>query len=201
MEKKCYRMGIFQFLAANQPTIGLFVLFVGFVFPLNGAPMPEVDPNKIPDRYIKKSVKKISSLGIVIWDAKEALAALDKGESVLWVDTRPQFLYDRGTVRDAVLFVYHKYNDLIFPSQRPFLLTRAKIYAAMRGKKRIAYFCQGTRCHRSYNAALRSVQQWGIPASRIIWFREGYPGLLKIIKKNPALKRRMEIYFQGDIVK
>jgi hypothetical protein len=64
----------------------------------------------------------------------------------------------------------------------------------------VIFFCQGPKCHRSYDAALRSVAEYGMAPSKVVWYRDGYPNLEKHILATPKLKKRISKYLMGDIV-
>ncbi|RKY34169.1 MAG: hypothetical protein DRP78_06940 [Candidatus Omnitrophota bacterium] len=163
----------------------------------------EVDKGKIPEKFLDKSVKELPS-GIKIWDEQEAMAALNDSEAkVLWVDTRPNLFFKAGTLKKAVLLVYHKNEQLLDTDKgATSFLTKESLAEAMEkeGAEKVAYFCQGPKCHRSYNAALHSVSTWNLSADQVIWFRAGYPNLLKYIQSDQKLKRKMNKYFQGAVV-
>jgi hypothetical protein len=82
------------------------------------------------------------------------------------------------------------------------LLTKESLQAAMEksGAQIVAIFCQGPQCHRSYNAALHAVNVWGFDKNKVVWFRAGYPNLLKKVQEDAQLSRKMNRYFQGAIL-
>lgn len=165
--------------------------------------LQEVNKNEIPPQYLEKTLKVLPP-GIKIWDESEALSMLDNPDAkVLWVDTRPRSMYDGGTVKDGVLLAYNKNeqpDDAI--KTEPALLTKDSLQAALTksGATTAAIFCQGPQCHRSYNAVLRAVNDWGFDMNTIVWFRAGYPNLLKKVQEDPALARKMNKYFKGAIL-
>lgn len=68
----------------------------------------EVDKGKIPAKHLDANLKALPN-GVVIWDAEEALTALEgKQGSVIWVDTRPKSFFDLGTIKGAVFHPYDK---------------------------------------------------------------------------------------------
>ena len=80
------------------------------------------------------------------------------------------------------------------------LLTAAKLQELLgargltKNTAKIVFFCQGPKCHRSYNAAYVAVDQWGYNPENIIWFRAGYPYLFKQVKANAKMRRRAKMY-------
>ena len=67
-------------------------------------------------------------------------------------------------------------------------------------KVKVAFYCQGPKCHRSYNAALEAVSEYGLNPEQIIWFRAGYPNLLKKFQSSAKLRRKISLIFKGSIV-
>jgi Rhodanese-like domain len=158
--------------------------------PLNAA---EVKKGAIPAEHLSKSYKMLP-WNVAVWDLPEAVKHLKAKDEILWVDTRPESFYKKGSVRGAVIMPYNKSgetgNDLTPES------LEAKIKSAGMAKDsiKIAFFCQGPKCHRSYNAAYIAVTEWGYKPENIVWFRDGYPILFKEVKKNPKLKRKAKRY-------
>ena len=154
----------------------------------------EVEKGKIPADHLDKSLKVLPS-GILIWDVEEAVAFLkDKEAKVLWVDTRPSSFFKQGTVRDAVLLVFDK-SGASYPDGEP-VCTKESLAAAVEatGADMVAFFCQGPKCHRSYNAAYKAVTEWGYEPAKVSWFRDGYPNLFKAVNESPKLKRKAKRY-------
>lgn len=167
----------------------------------------EVAKGMIPEQFLAKHVKQLPS-GIHIWDVEEAIPQLRKGETnILWVDTRPKSFFKMGTVKNAVLLVYDQEGVKVPEENHGPALTLEKLTQAMKAldpdpsKVTVVYFCQGPECHRSYNAALQSAQVYGLSPDKVVWFRDGYPHLEKAVMEDPKLKRRKEIFLQGDILK
>ena len=159
----------------------------------------EVDKGKIPAEHLKAELRELPG-GIRIWGVDDALPPLKSGDAkVVWVDTRPNSFYGEGSLKGALNLVYHKDEQLKFKGQTD-ALTEAALAAAAGDDSTLVFFCQGPKCHRSYNAALHAVCAWGYPAERVVWFRDGYPLLLKRIEGNPKLKKRMFRYLQGSVV-
>ena len=67
----------------------------------------EVGKGKIPADQLSKTFKTLA-WGAAIWDVPEAVAALKTGKDTLWVDTRPESFFKKGTVANAVLLIYNK---------------------------------------------------------------------------------------------
>lgn len=153
----------------------------------------EVGKGKIPADQLASSYKTLP-WGSPIWDVKEALTQLKSDEKVLWIDTRPESFFKKGTVRSAVLFPYDK-KDAAENTLTEETLTQALTEAGVsKDSGKIIAFCQGPKCHRSYNATYVAVTDWGYKAENVIWFRAGYPHLLKEIKNNPKLQRKAKKY-------
>ncbi len=178
-------------------SVPIMFITVLFVFPLFA--MEEVDKDKIPEKYLKAPAGSKLPNGVTIWDVPQAMPEIKKRANHLWVDTRPYSLYRDGSIKDAVCLVYHKNEGILKKNAGP-RLTRQSLYNAMRGKEKIVFFCQGPRCHRSYNAAIRAVEVWNISADRVVWFRGGFPLLYKHIMLNPPLRKRRVRYMQGFIL-
>jgi len=163
----------------------------------------EVVKGGIPEEFLEKNLKTLPS-GISIWDETETMSSL-KGEeaNVLLVDTRPRSFYKNGTFKRAVLLVYNKDEELSDASRsETAVLTKESLGSSMSeaGADKVMFFCQGPKCHRSYNAALHSVSVWGLSADDVIWGRAGYPNLLKYVQSNPKSARKMNKYFKGAVL-
>ncbi len=153
----------------------------------------EVGKGKIPANHLDAATK-ILPWKVAIWDVDEAVQAIKSKEKILWVDTRPSSFFDQGTVRDAVLLVYNQ-SGSNYPDGEP-ICTQASLEAEMKkiGADKVVFFCQGPKCHRSYNAAFVAVTDWGMDPSKVIWFRAGYPQLFKAVAESPKLKRKAQRY-------
>ncbi|WP_320045368.1 rhodanese-like domain-containing protein [uncultured Desulfobacter sp.] len=165
----------------------------------------EVAKGKIPAHFLEPNLKMLPS-GIAIWDVEEAIVALkEKKAKYLWVDTRPGSFLDIGTTRSAVNLVCDLQGEAIPEADAPNAITKDKLLAAMKtidpdiNSVTVIFFCQGPKCHRSYNAALRSVKDYGLGVDQVVWFRGGYPNLEKHILANPKLKRRITKYLRGKV--
>ncbi len=160
----------------------------------------EVDKGKIPAAQLEKSFTTLA-WGVPIWDEETAIAKLKGGENILWVDTRPESFFKKGTVRDAVLLIYNKKGkeeNTLSPESLDKALTDKGI---AKDQATIVFFCQGPKCHRSYNASYAAVTDWGYTPNQIVWFRAGYPYLFKAVQSNPKLKRKAKRYISDDGVK
>lgn len=163
------------------------------------AALPEVDKGKVPGNYLKAASGSRLANGVQIWDEAQTIAALKSGQPILWIDTRPASLYREGSLKPALQLAYHKDLGVLMKNAGP-RLTQGKLRSLMRGKSKVVFFCQGPKCHRSYNAALRSVQNWGYPASKVVWLRAGFPRVYKYIMARPALKKRKARFIKGRIL-
>ena len=158
----------------------------------------EVPKGKIPADQLAKDVK-VLPWGVAIWDVPEAVAGInDKDAKILWVDTRPTSFFKQGTVRDGVLLVYNKTGS-DYPDGEP-VCTKESLEAAMAaaGADMVVFFCQGPKCHRSYNAAYVAVTDWGMDVAKVAWFRDGYPNLFKAVGEDPKLKRKAKKYLSDE---
>ncbi|MBU1087527.1 MAG: hypothetical protein KKD05_08430 [Candidatus Omnitrophica bacterium] len=167
----------------------------------------EVNKGEIPGQFLDTTLKT-HPLGFLIWDEKEVIDTFDsKKKNILWVDTRLLHLYKEGTVKGSVLLTYDK-NETLPEAElsETKVLTKASLLEEIAKidpvleNVTVVFFCQGPKCHRSYNAALRAVQNWGFKPEQIIWFRAGFPLLFKYLKESPKLERKMNRYVQGDLV-
>lgn len=173
----------------------LFHAMLAALFFTFSAIAQEVDKGGIPASNLAKSLKTLSN-GVAIWDEAEALAALDgKSGAVVWVDTRPKSFFDLGTLKGAILLPYDKKGREPKGS-----MTKADLenVQTKNPDAKIVIFCQGPECHRSYNACLRAVSEWGFKATQLVWFRAGYPDLLKAIEADPKLARKKTKYLVGS---
>lgn len=181
------------------------VIFALAVLPLGlilsaTAQAEEVDKGKIPEEQLASSFKQLS-WGSPIWDVPEAVDHLKTGGDILWVDTRPESFFTKGTVAGAVLLIYNK-KGMAENTLTPESLEKAIADAGLaKDSVKIVFFCQGPKCHRSYNAAFVSVTEWGYSPEQVIWFRDGYPNLLSAVKADPKLKRKAKKYLSEAGVK
>lgn len=166
----------------------------------------EVGKGKIPAKFLDKSLKELPS-GITIWDVAEAMHELQNSESkVLWVDTRPNTFYSQGTIKKSVLLIYDLKGNKIPDSDKDNYLSKEKLEVEMKKvdpdikKVKVAFFCQGPKCHRSYNAAIHVIEEYDMNVANIIWFRDGYPNLESHISESPKLNKRKLKYLKGASV-
>jgi hypothetical protein len=189
--------------------ISMFVLFLMGSFSLSfaeGDGLVEVAKGKIPAQFLEKSIKKLPS-GVVIWDVEEVISVLkDKKTNILWVDTRPASFLKIGTIKNAIQLYCDMKGNPIPDTEKDAALTGELLKENMKkidpdtSKVKVVFFCQGPKCHRSYNAAIRTVSEFGLDASQVIWFRDGYPTLEKHILDDAKLKKRMARYLRGDVL-
>lgn len=153
----------------------------------------EVGKGQIPADHLQAGTK-VLPWNVAVWDVDEAVKAIKKREKILWVDTRPTSFFEQGTVRGAVLMVYDQ-TGASYPDGEP-ICTAAHLKKRMQkaGADKVVFFCQGPKCHRSYNAAYVAVTDWGIDPSQVVWFRAGYPQLFKAVSETPKLKRKAKRY-------
>lgn len=186
-------------------TLGLVLILSVFasLYSEECAECVEVAKGKIPEKFLDLKLKDLPS-GISIWDVPEALKALtEKTPNVLWVETRPSIFYNMGTIKNSVLLICDLKGNPIPEADKENEITKDKLIDAMKkinsdiSKVTVVFFCQGPKCHRSYDAAIRSVIEYGISASQVVWFREGYPNLEKFIFNNPKLNTKKSLYLSG----
>ena len=190
--------------------LGLLVAVASLFSPAPGfagcVECEEVKKGQIPAEFLDRSVKALPS-GITVWDNPEAIVALKKrGGKYLWVDTRPGTFLGMGTVKPAVNLVYDMKGAAVASADKAREMTRERLIAEMRkvdsdtGAVTVVFFCQGPKCHRSYNAALRAVTGYGLEPRQVVWYRDGYPNLEAHILANPKLEKRIARYLRGDVV-
>lgn len=157
----------------------------------------EVNKGRIPSDHLVKSCK-VLPWGVSVWDLDEATASLKAKEKVIWVDTRPESFFKKGTVRNASLMPYNKTGakgNMLTPEKLQALIEKNGLD---KSSAKVAFFCQGPKCHRSYNAAYVAVAEWGYSPENVIWFRDGYPNLFKGIKSDAKLRRRAKAYISQE---
>ena len=178
----------------------VLAVFCGLFMLTSGVWAQEVEKGKIPEAQLALSYKKLD-WGVPIWDEQEAIDQLKSSEPTLWVDTRPESFFKKGTVQGAVLLPYDKQggegNDLTSESLEKSLQDAGLNKASTK----IVMFCQGPKCHRSYNATFMAVSEWGYSPENVVWFRAGYPLLFNKIKGDPKLKRKAKKYISDAGVK
>ncbi len=177
----------------NIKCLPFSIFIISLLFLIHSAVAQEVDKGKIPKDQLTSSFTTLS-WGCPIWDVDQAVAYIKKGNKALWIDTKPESFFKAGTVKDAILLPYNK------TGKKGNIMTQDTLAAAPKDKglekdqAEIIMFCQGPECHRSYNATYIAVSQWGYNPEKIVWFRAGYPHLLKEVKNNPKLKRKAKKY-------
>ena len=159
----------------------------------------EVDKGKIPAVHLAQSCKALP-WGSPVWDAQEAMACMNNKEKVIWIDTRPESFFKQGSVRNAVVLLFDKSSAKDNGLTRETLEAAIKSAGLTKDTAKIAFFCQGPECHRSYNAAYVAVKQWGFKPENAIWFRAGYPLLVKEIQADAKLKRKAATYLTDEAV-
>ncbi len=177
--------------------VSLFICCLSFTTPLLAN---EVDKGKIPADQLEKSFKTLA-WGVPVWDVPEAVTALKSGKDILWVDTRPESFFKKGTVANAVLLIYNKKgkeDNTLTPESLEKALADNNL---TKENATIVFFCQGPKCHRSYNASFAAVTEWGYAPEKIVWFREGYPFLFKAIQADAKLKRKAKKFISDAGVK
>lgn len=153
----------------------------------------EVEKGAIPENQLATSYKTLD-WGVAIWDVDEAVSQLKSKEPTLWVDTRPESFFNKGTVRDAVLLSYDKKGNEDNGMTSDTLDKALKDAGLSKDNAKIVMFCQGPKCHRSYNATFVAVTEWGYQPENVVWFRAGYPLLLKAVQANQKLARKAKRY-------
>ena len=162
----------------------------------------EVAAGDIPAKFLDVKVKELP-LGIEIWDIPEMVKALENVDgTILFVDNRPVKAFETATVKPAVSLVVTQKGVPVPAADEPNEMTRERLVQAMKdlnndtAKVRVVFICLGPKCHRAYNAALRCVIDYKMDPSQIIWFRAGFPSLLKHIQDTPRLSKKI-----GDLLK
>ena len=159
----------------------------------------EVDKGKIPAEHLAQSCK-VLPWGSPVWDTQEAMNCINNKEKAVWIDTRPDSFFKQGSVRNAIVLLFDKSAT---PGNA---LNKDKLEAAIQAaglskdSAKVVFFCQGPECHRSYNAAYVAVTQWGYKPENVIWFRAGYPLLVKEIQADAKLKRKAATYLTDEAV-
>ncbi len=168
-----------------------------FAFMANPLTAKEVNKGAIPADHVTKSCKALP-WGVKVWDLEDAVSHLKAKDKILWIDTRPESFFKKGTVRGAILLPYNKTGAAGNDMTEEKLAAAVKAAGFTKDTAKVAFFCQGPKCHRSYNAAYIAVTQWGYKAENVVWYRDGYPTLFKEIKNNPKMKRKAKRYISDD---
>jgi len=167
---------------------------------LQSAQANEVDKGGIPETELAATFKT-AAWGSPIWDNEEMIKAYNEDAKMLLVDTRPDSFYSKGTLLNAIMLPYDKSgaadNGLTEES-----LAAAITKAGMsKDSAKIVFFCQGPKCHRSYNASFVAATKWGYKPENVVWFRDGYPNLVKQIQDDAKLKRKASKYLNEEAMK
>jgi len=72
-------------------------------------------------------------------------------------------------------------------------LTKALILRLLEEYDGIVFFCNGSKCPRSFNACVATAQFWGVPGLRIRWYYHGVPAwrktpLIPVARNSPLEK-------------
>ncbi|PLX92640.1 MAG: hypothetical protein C0619_05405 [Desulfuromonas sp.] len=153
----------------------------------------EVNKGEIPADHLAKSLTTLP-WGVQVWDIDIALEKLAKDDSCVWIDTRPESFFEKGTLRNAILSPYDKTGKEGNMLTADVLAETISQAGKTKDSATVVFFCQGPKCHRSYNASYVAVSQWGYDPARIAWFRDGYPTTLKKVSTDAKLKRRAKRY-------
>ena len=178
----------------------LFIFFLTFA---STGLAQEVNKAQIPADHLVKSFKTLP-WGAPVWDVPEAIARIkDKAanKKTLWVDTRPESFFKKGAVRDSVLLIYNKKGKAENTLTKESLTKALADIGTTPAEATVVFFCQGPKCHRSYNASFAAVTEWGFAPDRMVWFRDGYPNLLKKVKNDAKLKRKAKRYISDPGLK
>ena len=160
----------------------------------------EVEKGKIPAEHLATSFKQLA-WGAKIWDVEEAAAVLKGDDKVLWVDTRPESFYQKGSVQGAILLPYDKQGGTGNTLNQETLDKAVATAGLNKDSAKVIFFCQGPECHRSYNASFIAISAWGYKAENVIWFRAGYPLLFKAVQDDAKMKRKANKYLTDEGVK
>lgn len=174
------------------------VFFIGFQ--TSTGLSQEVGKGQIPAAHLLKSLK-ILPWGSPIWDVDDAVSQIKAKNKILWIDTRPESFFKKGSVKNAVLFPFNQSGKEGNSLTKEILEAQVLKAGMTKDDAIIVIFCQGPKCHRSYNAAFVAVTKWGFKKGNIVWFRDGYPVLFKMVKNSPKLKRRAKKYINEAGVK
>ena len=183
-----------------KKTFSIFFIPLFFLICAQTASAQEVNKGEIPEEQLASTYKKLP-WGATVWDAAEAIPALKKNENYLWVDNRPESFFKKGTVSGAVLLVYHQKDNPENTLNEASLEKAITDAGLAKDSAEIVLFCQGPQCHMSYNATQAVINEWGYNPENVIWFRGGYPELLKEVKNDPKLKRKAKKYLSDAGIK
>lgn len=181
-------------MAPQHPGIKhFFFTFLTLLMIFSGSALAgEVGKGEIPEAQLEKSYTTLD-WGVKIWDTDELITAMKSKETLLFVDTRPESFFSKGTINGAINLSYDmKGKEGTLSAET--LQAAIKQAGMTKENCKVVFFCQGPKCHRSYNATYTAVTDWGYNPANIIWNREGYPFLFKMVKETPQLKRKAKNY-------
>ena len=182
---------------------GMMALCMGCALILSSGQLAladEVDKGGIPVAELEGSFKKLA-WGSSVWDNDEMLQAYNDDAKILVVDTRPDSFFQKGTLKNAILLAFDKTGSAENGLNEASLAEAISNAGLTKENAKIVFFCQGPKCHRSYNASFVAVSKWGYSPNNIIWFRDGYPELVKKIQDDPKLKRKANKYLSEEAIK
>lgn len=182
---------------------GLMALCMGCTLVLSSgylAHANEVDKGGIPAAELDSSFKKLA-WGSPVWDNADMLQAFNDDAKVLLIDTRPGSFFQKGTLKNAILLPFDKSGSADNGLNEASLAEAISKAGMTKETAKIVMFCQGPKCHRSYNAAFIAVSKWGYAADNVIWYRDGYPNLVKAIQDDAKLKRKANKYLSEEAMK
>lgn len=172
-----------------------------FMMSISGVSAQEVNKDEIPEEHLKETFKKLP-WDVQVWDTEEAIESLNEKEAkTLWIDTRPDSLYNKGTVCGALLMPYNKTGEEGNELNQEELEKALEEAGLKKEEATLILFCQGPKCHRSYNATYIMVKEWGFTPKQVVWFRGGYPNLFKAVKADAKLKRKAKRYLSEEALK
>lgn len=182
---------------------GLMALWLGCALVLASGQLTlakEVEKGGIPEAELASTFKQLP-WGAPIWDNDEMIQAFNDDAKMVLIDTRPESFFSKGTLKNAIMLVFDK-SDAAENTLSEASLAAAIAKAGLsKETAKIVLFCQGPKCHRSYNASFVAISKWGYAASNVVWYRDGYPNLVKKIQDDPKLKRKANKYLSEEAMK
>lgn len=160
----------------------------------------EVDKGGIPAAELESSFKT-APWGSPVWDNAEMIQAFTDGTKMLLIDTRPESFYQKGTLKGAIMLAFDKSTSTDNGLNEASLADAVSKAGMTKENAKIVFFCQGPKCHRSYNASFVAVTNWGYAASNVVWYRDGYPNLVQQIQGDAKLKRKASNYLSEEAMK
>ncbi|MBA3015966.1 MAG: rhodanese-like domain-containing protein [Desulfobulbaceae bacterium] len=186
----------------KKKQIAAFCVALAFTFGPGyySAQANEVNKGEIPQAELASTYKTLA-WGNPIWDNGEMITAYNDDAKMLIVDTRPDSFFTKGTLSNAVLLPFDK-SDAADNGLTEEALAAAITKAGLsKDSAKIVFFCQGPKCHRSYNAAFIATTKWNYKPENVIWYRDGYPNLVQQIQADPKLKRKASKYLSEEAMK